>query len=75
MNLRRRIAFAQGQDYAMIRLHQGSAVNEMGLSDHFAQQQFSMANGRYGSLASFWAVWPMSAITPLATGDMQFQNK
>jgi hypothetical protein len=47
----------------------------MGFDGHFALQKFSIAHVRFGSKASFRAFAPMSAITPLATEDMQFQNK
>ena len=52
----------------------------MGLRHHFAEQQFLAAHVRYGSLASFWALWPMSAFTPKADmarilGDVRFVPK
>jgi hypothetical protein len=43
MNLRRRIAFAQGQDHAMIRLHQGSSLGEMGFRSPVAAHRTSAA--------------------------------
>jgi hypothetical protein len=43
MNLRRRIAFAGGQDHAPIRLHQGSGISEMGFRRYGAAQQTSAA--------------------------------
>jgi hypothetical protein len=53
INLRRRIAFARGQDYATTPpLHQAIVPGEMGFSDHFAEQQSETANVRFGSKAT-----------------------
>jgi len=46
----------------------------MGLRNHFAQQQFSVANGRYGSKADIQGVEPMSAITPQSDRNSDMAN-
>jgi hypothetical protein len=43
------------------------AISEMGFRRQVAAHQISVANVRFGSLASFRASWPMSAFTPKAT--------
>src|SRR6516164_7800895 len=54
MKSRRRIAFPKGQDHAdcdCVQLQQGFATGEMGFRGHFAWQQSSGPNVRFGSKA------------------------
>src|SRR6516165_386610 len=54
MTSRRRIAFPKGQDHAdcdCVQLQQGIATGEMGFRGHFAWQQSSGPNVRFGSKA------------------------
>jgi hypothetical protein len=52
MKSRRRIAFTKaGTTPNRTRLQQGFATGEMGFNRYFAQQQFSMADVRFGSTA------------------------
>jgi hypothetical protein len=62
MKSRRRIAFLEA--YADFQLQQGFAIDEMGSGRHFAQQQSSRPNVRFGSKADIRSEKRVVRFTP-----------
>jgi hypothetical protein len=52
-----------------MEFQQGFGISGMRQIDLFAARQFLAAHVRYGSKASFWALWPDVRFTPQSDRD------
>ena len=59
----------------MRRLQQRFALGEMGLRGLFAEQQFNRPKCRYGSNATFWALWPDVRFAPESDRESRHRRR